>query len=122
MPIATPILLTATLVPTVTLANNPVGIIGVAKNYLGSIEQKGVTVEICRVIVADATSYPDDWAREGDFIDAKSLVELILKITNNTDMKIGFLGATYGIAAINGEQINFSDYFIRMHSLLKKVT
>ena len=92
--------------------NNPLGITGVAKNFLGSVEQKGVIVEIERIIIADAETYPEkELASEKEMAGAKTFVELILRITNNTPEPIDFYWTTSGLVAVEGEQISLDDFY-----------
>lgn len=113
-PSPTVVLPTATSVPTATLSANPLGIIGVAKNHLGSLEQKGVVVEILRVIIGDAQQFDySGWKHHEDFDTAKTMVELLVSVTNNTKGKISFLGLDYGLVAINGEQVELNQYYSR---------
>lgn len=111
-PTATKILPTSTLVPTPTLPSNPTGIVGVAKNSLGMQEDKGVQLEIYRMIVADRSKYDfTNWNNSKPFDNAKSMIELVVKYTNNTNELIYIQSFPDGMAAINGEQINFSNYY-----------
>lgn len=111
-PTPTKILPTSTLVPTPTLSSNPSGIVGVAKNSLGMIENSNVQLEIYRVIVADRRQYDfSKWVQTDSFKNALSMIELVVKYTNNTDALIKIHSFPDGIAAINGEQINFSNYY-----------
>jgi len=99
-------------VPTPTLARNPSGIVGVAKNSLGMQEDKGVQIEIYRVIVADRSKFDfTNWNNSEAFENSKSMIELVVKYTNNTNELIKVHSFPDGIAAINGEQINFSNYY-----------
>ena len=102
--------------PTATIdENNPLGITGVAKNFLGSIEQKGVIVEIERILIADAESYPDkELTSEKEMSGVKTFVELILRITNTTLEPIDFYWRSSGLVAVEGEQISLDDFY-RLH-------
>lgn len=111
-PTATKVLPTATLVPTPTLSSNPSGIVGVAKNSLGMLEDKGVQLEIYRIIVADRSKFDfTNWSNTRAFDNAKTMIELVVKYSNNTNELIKFHSFPEGLAAINGEQINFSNSY-----------
>jgi len=111
-PTATKVRPTSTIVPTPTISSNPFGIVGVAKNSLGMQEKKNVQLEIYRMIIADRSTYNfANWSNTSSFDDAKSMIELIVKYTNNTGELIKFHSFSEGIAAINGEQINFRNFF-----------
>lgn len=113
---------TATLEPTKTASptktpeptpesDNPSGIVGVAKNNLGSIERDGVIVELSRIIVADKNSVQDLFKDHEAFNDAKTAIELIFTITNNTEEKFNYYWDLEGMAAVMGEQVNFKDFY-----------
>lgn len=131
---------TATLVPTKTASptktpkppeptpdsNNPSGIVGVAKNNLGSIERDGIIVEMSRVIVADKNSVQGGFKESEEFDDTKTAIELIFTITNNTSEKINYYWYMEGMAAVMGEQVSFYDFrdslFTRETTILPNVT
>lgn len=96
----------------------------IAKNYLGSIESNGVIVELARVIIGDKETL----AKEKDIgylidpehdisrllQDSRIVVEVIFKITNNTDRLINLdLSRDDAMFILNGVQIplnQFLDY------------
>ena len=96
----------------------------ISKNYLGSIESNGVIVELARVIIGDKETL----AKEKDIAylidpehdiskvlqDSRIVVEVIFKITNNTDRLIKLdLSREEAMFILNGVQIplnQFLDY------------
>jgi len=86
----------------------------IAKNYLASIEENGVIVEVARILIGEKTAVGNNFDinfSEFPIIDDKNtIVQFIFKIVNNTDIVIEMNFNSSAIASVNGEQINFDDY------------
>lgn len=80
-----------------------------AKNYIGSQESGGVILEIARILIAQKEAIDEDFSRSELFDDKPIVVEVILKIINNTDKTVTVY-ADQGKIAVNGEQIELFDY------------
>jgi hypothetical protein len=90
----------------------------IARNYLGKMESNGVKVELVRAIIGNSEAlkakFPDiaeDFDTE-PFNKVNVLMELMFRITNNTDIILGFDTEAGGFSFINEEQINLDDYLL----------
>lgn len=83
-----------------------------AKNYLVNIEENGVVIEIVRILICDSKWEPvqNKFSEYKSMDNKESLIEIIFRITNNRDQNINAL-ITETIAAFDGEQIKFDDYY-----------
>lgn len=84
----------------------------IAKNYVISQESNGVIVEIARILIADKTGVPQDFSNAPLIANSPTVVEYIFRIVNNTDKVITTNFASSAIAAVNGEQIVFDEYWL----------
>jgi hypothetical protein len=82
-----------------------------AKNFVATVEQNGVIVEVERILICDDNwdDISSDFSDVSLFDDKTTYVEFIFRITNNTEEVIGFNFYT-SIASANGEQISIEDY------------
>lgn len=81
----------------------------IARNYLASDEDNGVIVEVARILIAQKEGFVEEFTKPV-FEEKNTLVMFIFKFTNNTDQVIKSNFHT-GTAALNGEQIEFMDYW-----------
>jgi hypothetical protein len=88
------------------------------KNYIASQESGGVVVEIVRIVIAEKTAIDNDFSGpEGYkeyftiYEDKPVVIEFIFKITNKTNEIIS-LYVDQGKAVVNGEPIEFVDYYV----------
>lgn len=85
-----------------------------ARNYMGSGESGGVTIEIARVLVGYKWTMPNfNWSEMDEYIegwaDTDLVGELIFKITNNSDIAID-MRPLWGTVQIGSELIDLNDY------------
>lgn len=105
---------TNTPAPTSTPTVTPLAAVdptrAIAKNYVVSYESNGVVVEIVRVLIAEKSAVPQDFSSMDEkFDDKDTVLEIIYRITNNTEGNIRVY-ADQALLAVDGEQIDMSDY------------
>ena len=81
-------------------------------NYLGSMEQNGVTVELARVLFAHRDALkPDISFDDDDTFDGHEYIgEIIWRITNNTDKNIRWWSDDINVR-VNDRQLQLDDYW-----------
>jgi len=87
----------------------------IAKNYLASIEDNGVIVEVARILIGEKTAIENglgiDFSDIPILEDKITVIKFIFRIVNNTDKVIKiYFDST--IASVNGEQIILDDYWL----------
>ena len=93
----------------------------IAKNYIGSVESNGVIVELSRVIIGDKETLAKkkdiayltdpDYEISEVLKNSTIVVEIIFKITNNTDKILNLsLSSNDAVFILNGVQIPLQEY------------
>lgn len=100
---------TNTSIPTATTTPTPDRSHTKAKNYLASLDEIGVTIEIARILIAEKTSVDQDFSSSELFSDKPVVVEIVFKVTNTTN-EVATVYVDQGTIAVNGEQIDLFDY------------
>lgn len=83
---------------------------GIAKNFIVSDEDSGILIEVVRIFVAPKESVPEEVRSYEIFNDKSTFIQFIFRITNSNN-KIVQDNFHMTIAAINGEQVLFNDFY-----------
>lgn len=98
---------TSTIAPTPT-ESTPAGN-HYAWNYVASQENGGLLIEIARIVVADKATMGNKFDSISDYDDKPVVVELVFRITNNTD-KVISIYPDQGTVIVGSEQISLTEY------------
>lgn len=84
----------------------------IARNYLGELEDNGIKVELARVLLGYLKDVDREFGQNlklhENFQDATIVLEVLFRITNNTDKVVSYDTMSSGnIAFINDAQISF---------------
>lgn len=82
----------------------------IAKNFVTSNEENGINIEIVRIIICEPGWSTNNFEDKKEYKGRKAYIEFMFRITNNTG-KIINTQITDTIAAVDGEQISFMEFY-----------
>ena len=88
----------------------------IAKNFLASQNNGGVIVDIVRLVLGNRDAMEEysgiNFAQYPNFDNSNVIVETTFRVTNTTENKIMVDVIVDGTQVVNGEQVNFMDFFL----------
>jgi hypothetical protein len=81
-----------------------------SRNYVGTVEQGGVRLEVARILIANKTIYADQFAQVAAFANYDQIGEIIFRVTNVAN-ETRTIYPLFGSVVVNSNQIDLESWY-----------